>query len=126
MATSCSEWESCRTRTHDMDDMAKLYHNIFLGVHIDIGIITYRPKLFKKASEKSKTAKNTHNRCLYLQTYEKSIFQVCESSIKLIYLCSFFSKIYNVLLLFVFSIQILVYKLFFVFLKVFFVYKQEM
>ncbi len=50
-----------------------LYHNIFLNFGqydiIPISIWTLKKTFIK-------TAKNAHNRCLYLQTYEKWICQV--------------------------------------------------
>ncbi len=70
--TMCMQWCSyARAGRYGQN----LYHDIFLNFSrydiIPISIWT----LLKKAS---KTAKNAHNRCLYLQTYEKWICQVYE------------------------------------------------
>ncbi len=47
--------------------MAKMYITIYFLISMN----TIKKSLIK-------TAKNAHNRCLYLQTYEKFIFQVYE------------------------------------------------
>ncbi len=52
-----------------LDDMAKIYITIYFLISVDMN--TIKKSLIK-------TAKNAHNRCLYLQTYEKWICQVYE------------------------------------------------
>ncbi len=66
-----------------LDDMAKIYITVYFLISVDTIYFRYRYehlKTLKTLKKKSliKTAKNAHNRCLYLKTYEKWTCQVYE------------------------------------------------